>query len=160
MQDITLMPADIATMSPAQLAALPPAQKAEIDRNINQALSWLKKARTKLDDALAQCYGEQARQALREAGRDFGTAHLADGPLRVKVEVAKKVSWDQEALTQIAERIAAAGDKPADYLDIKLSVSESRYAAWPPALKQQFMAARTVQPGKPDFTLSVDEEAA
>ena len=44
------------------------------------------------------------------------------------------------------------------YLDIKLSVSESRYTNWPPALQQQFAAARTVDSGKPSFTLSIDSE--
>ena len=49
MNDITLFPADIAAMSVGQLAALPAAQKAEINRNLGEALDWLKKARTKFD---------------------------------------------------------------------------------------------------------------
>ncbi|NBW88059.1 MAG: hypothetical protein EBR23_14835, partial [Planctomycetia bacterium] len=56
----------------------------EIDANLDAAIDWLKKARTKFDAALDQCYGEQARTALRDSGRDFGTAHIADGPLRIK----------------------------------------------------------------------------
>lgn len=75
MNDITLFPADIATMSIGQLAALPAAQKAEIDKNLDEAIDWLKKARAKFDAALDAAYGEQARAALRESGRDFGTAH-------------------------------------------------------------------------------------
>jgi hypothetical protein len=77
MNDITIFPADIAEMSVSQLAALPPAQKHEIDKNLDAAIDWLKKARTKFDAALDQCYGEQARTALRESGRDFGTATSA-----------------------------------------------------------------------------------
>jgi hypothetical protein len=42
------------------------------------------------------------------------------------------------------------------YLDIKLSVPESRYTNWPPALQEQFAAARTVEPGKPTFTLHLE----
>ena len=49
-----------------------------------------------------------------------------------------------------------SGEKVEGYLDIKLSVSESRYTNWPPALQQQFAAARTVDAGKPSFTLSID----
>lgn len=52
MSDITIFPADIAEMSVSQLAALPPAQKAEIDKNLDAAIDWLKKARTKFDAAL------------------------------------------------------------------------------------------------------------
>lgn len=160
MSDLTLFPADIAEMSVNQLAALPPAQKHEIDQNLDAAIDWLKQARTKFDLALEQCYGVQARAALHESGRDFGTAHLSDGPLHIKCELPKKVSWNQKQLGEIAARIVASGEKVESYLDVKLSVSESRYLNWPPALQQQFAAARTVDSGKPSFTLSTDGGAA
>lgn len=160
MSDITLLPADLAVMTVAQLAALPSHQKVEIDRNLNEAQSFLKQVRTKFDAAMNQAYGQQARAALRESGRDFGTTYVNDGPLQVKFELPKKVTWDQKQLTEIAERIVAAGEKPGSYLDVKLSVPEARYTNWPPALQQQFAAARTVEAGKPDITLSFDGEAA
>lgn len=156
MSDLTIFPADIAEMSVSQLAALSPAQKREVDQNLDAAIAWLKKARNKLDAALDQCYGEQARAALRESGRDFGTAHISDGPLRIRFELPKKVSWNQQQLAEIAERIVASGEQVEGYLDIRLSVSESRYTNWPPALQQQFAAARTVDAGKPSYTLSLD----
>ena len=158
MSDITIFPTDIAEMSVSQLAALSPIQKHEIDKNLNAAIDWLKKARSKFDAALDQCYGEQARTALRDSGRDFGTAHISDGSLHLKFEQPKKVSWNQQQLAEIAERIVASGEKVEGYLDIKLSVSESRYTNWPPALQQQFAVARTVDSGKPSFTLSLDSE--
>jgi hypothetical protein len=156
MSDLTIFPADIAEMSVSQLAALSPMQKQEICTNLDAAIDWLKKARTKFDAALDQCYGEQARAALRESGRDFGTAHISDGPLRIKFELPKKTTWNQDMAREIAARIAASGDKVEHYFDIKFSVPESRYTNWPPALQQQFAAARTVGAGKPSFTLSID----
>ncbi|MDI6750528.1 MAG: hypothetical protein QMD73_10165 [Rhodocyclaceae bacterium] len=156
MSDLTIFPADIAEMSVSQLAALPSEQKAEISRNLDEALAWLKQARAKFDAALDVAYGEQARKALRESGRDFGTVHLSDGALHVKYELPKKVTWNQATLKAMAERIVASGDKVEDYIDVKLSVSESRYTNWPQALQQQFAAARTVDAGKPSFTLSID----
>ena len=158
MTSLTIFPADIAEMSVSQLASLPPAQKQEISRNLDEALDWLKKTRAKFDAALDQCYGEQARAALRESGRDFGAAHISDGPLHLKFEMPKKVSWDQKQLAEIAHRIVASGEKVEGYLDVKLSVSESRFTNWPPALQQQFAVARTVDSGKPSFTLSLDSE--
>ena len=158
MSDITHFPADIAEMSVSQLAALPAPQKAEIDKNLDEAIAWLKKARIKFDAALDAAYGEQARTVLRDSERDFGTAHINDGALHIKFELPKKVSWDQQQLTQIAERIVASGEKVEAYIDVKLSVSETRYTNWPPALQQQFAAARTVDSGKPSFTLSLDSE--
>jgi hypothetical protein len=156
MTDLTLFPADIAEMSVSQLAQLPSAQKHEIDINLNKAIAWLKQARTKFDAALEQCYGEQARAALRESGRDFGTAHLCDGALQIKFELPKKVSWDQKQLSEIAERVVASGEQVKSYIDVKLAVSETRYTNWPPALQQQFASARTVEAGKPSFTLNLE----
>ena len=158
MNDITLFPADIAAMSVGQLAALPAAQKAEIDKNLIEAIDWLKKIRAKFNAALDAAYGERARSALRESGRDFGTAHFDDGPLHIQFDLPKKVSWDQKKLGDIAAHIVAGGDKVEHFIDVKLAVSESRFTHWPPALQQEFAAARTVEPGKPSFTLSLDSE--
>ena len=154
----TILPVDIAAMSVGQLAALPPAQKAEISRNLDEALDWLKKARAKLDAALELAYGEQARAARLSAGKDFGVVHLTDGPVRVTVDAPKRVSWDQAQLAAIAKRIAAAGERVEDYIDIEYSVPESRYNNWPPALREQFAAARTVKPGKTTFRLALLSE--
>ena len=70
--------------------------------------------------------------------------------------IATSVVTDPE----MAERIVASGDKVEDYIDIKLSVSESRYTNWPTALQEQFAAARTVEEGKPTITLTLDGGAA
>jgi hypothetical protein len=80
--------------------------------------------------------------------------HLSDGDLRVTFELPKRVSWDQKRLAEIAERIVAAGERVQDYMEADLSVSESRFNNWPPALKEQFAAARTVKPGKAAFRLA------
>lgn len=158
MTNLTLYPADIAEMSVSQIARLSPLQKHEISKNLIEAGAFIKKQMAKLDAALEQSYAEKAKGALRESGRDFGTAHISDGPLRIKFELSKKITWDQKQLGEIAERVVASGEQVKSYIDIKLSVSESRYSNWPPTLQQQFAAARTVEPGKPSFTLSIDTE--
>ena len=78
--------------------------------------------------------------------------------MKVKFELPKKVIWNQQQLAEISERIVASGERVDVYIDVKLSVSESRFTNWPPALQQQFSAARTVDSGKPSFTLSFDSE--
>ena len=160
MNDLTIFPADLAAMSTAQLVALPIADFVDAERNVDEAVAYLKQLRNKLDAAKLQRFGEQARAVLRESGRDFGTAHINDGPLHVKYELTKKASWNQTRLKEMAERIVASGDKVEDYIDIKLSVSETRYTSWPTALQEQFSAARTVEEGKPTITLTLDGGAA
>ena len=156
MNDLTIFPADLAAMSTPQLVALPITDFVNAERNIDEAIAFLKPLRAKLDAVKAQRFGEQARTALHDSGRDFGIAHVNDGALHVKYELAKKVTWSQDILKEMAERIVASGDKVEHYIDIKFSVPESRYSNWPPALQQQFAAARTVEEGKPTITLTLD----
>lgn len=160
MSDLTIFPADLAAMSTAQLVALPITDFVAAERNVDEATAYLKQLRAKLDAAKLQRYGEQAHTALRDSGRDFGTVHVSDGALHIKYELPKKVTWNQGILKEMAERIVASGDKVEDYIDVKLSVSESRYTNWPTALQQQFAAARTVEEGKPSITLTLDGGAA
>ncbi len=156
MKELTLYPADLASMTVAELAAAPIQDFLDAERNVDEAIAFLKPLRAKLDAAKLQRYGEQARTALRDSGRDFGTAHVNDGALHVKYELPKKVTWSQTILKEMAERIVASGDKVEDYIDFKLSVPESRYTNWPTALQEQFAAARTVEEGKPTITLTLD----
>lgn len=158
MTDMTIFPADIAEMSVSQLAALSPAQKQEINHNLDTAIDWLKKARAKFDAAMEQSYGEQARATRLDAGKDFGAVHFADGPLRITADVSKRVAWDQAALADFAQRIAATGDKVADFIDIDYSISESRFNAWPSTLKETFAKASTVKPGKTSYRLALVQE--
>lgn len=159
-QHPVIFPLDIAQMSIGQLASLSPVQKCALAANLDQAIAWLRQARTKFDAALEQSYGQQARAALVESGRDFGTAHISEGALQIEFNLPKRVSWDQQQLIAMAERIVACGERVQDYLDVDLSVSESRYKHLSDALKAQFDAARTVKPGKPSFALTLADEEA
>jgi len=156
MTTLSIFLADLAELSANQFVKLTPGEKLEADRYIDKLGTAVKLARAKLDAALLQCYGERAKAALLQSGRDFGTAYITDGPLRIKFDLPKKVTWDQKILNERHQRINAAGEDARSYLDIKLSVSESRYTNWPPALQQQFAAARTVQAGKATYELSCD----
>jgi hypothetical protein len=53
----------------------------------------------------------------------------------------------------MVERIRAAGNDPAQYVDIAFKVPERKYAAWPDAIRQGFEPARTVGSGSPSFRL-------
>jgi len=157
MENLTFLPADLEALPIGELAALPAEQLLEIETHLADLSAWTKKIQARLHAALDQRYGEQAREALLESGRDFGTTHLMDGALHIKFELPKKVTWDQKQLAAIAQRIVASGDKLEDYIDLKYAVSESRFTNWPEGLREQFASARTVAAGKPSFALTLDQ---
>ena len=147
----------LAEMSVAQIAALPAEQLQQAHVNLIALQSMVKAVLERMHGALNQRYAQQAEMARQAIGRDFGVCHLNDGALRVTVDLPKKVTWDQVQLSATAARIAAAGDRVADFIDVDYSVSESRFNNWPPALKEQFALARTVKPGKPVYRLALVE---
>lgn len=92
---------------------------------------------------------------------DTGTHRRIDGDYEIKITVPKRTEWDQHAISQAVETIKGWGENPADYVETKVSVAESRYKAWPPAIRDLFAPARSVKPGKPKFEVAkVAKEAA
>lgn len=91
---------------------------------------------------------------------DTGTHNRTDGEYEIKITVPKRVEYDQEATSKAVETIRSWGENPADYVDTKLSVAESRYKAWPPAIRDLFEPARTVKPGKPKFEIAAAKREA
>jgi len=148
----------LAEMSVAQIAVLPAAQLQEAHINLLTLQSAIKGVLERFNAALDERYAEHALAARQANGRDFGVCHLDDGPLRITVDVPKRVAWDQTQLAEIANRIVASGDKVSDYIDIEYSVSESRFNAWPETLKESFTKARTVKPGKAGYRLALVKE--
>ena len=153
--DIGSLPLQLEDLTRERIKALPkPALQelsvllAEMDRGIGYA-------REQLTAALDDLYGDAARAQLLDVGKDTGTTHLTDGILSITVEIKKSVSWDQDELAAIAQRIASNGDDPAEYIDVKYSVSERKFAAWPETLRRPFESARTLKPAKPAFRLAI-----
>ena len=145
----------LAEMSVSQIADLPPTQLYEAHTNLLTLQSVIKGLLDRFHAALEQRYAEQARAARQANGRDFGVCHLNDGALRITVDVPKRIACDQDRLAEIAQRIAASGDKVSDYIDIEYSISESRFNAWPSTLKESFAKASTVKPGKASYRLAL-----
>jgi hypothetical protein len=67
----------------------------------------------------------------------------------------KRVEWDQDRLAAVVDRIRAAGDDPAEYVEVTYKVPERAYTAWPEHIRTAFTAARTVRTGKPTFKLTL-----
>lgn len=153
--DIGSLPLQLEDLTRERIKALPKPALQELSVLLAEMDLCLRHAREQLTTALDDLYGDAARAQLLDAGKDTGTTHLTDGDLAITVEIKKSVSWDQDELAAIAQRIASNGDDPAEYIDVKYSVSERKFAAWPETLRRPFEAARTLKPAKPAFRLAL-----
>ena len=138
--DIGSLPLQLEDLTRERIKALPkPALQelsvllAEMDRGIGHA-------REQLTAALDDLYGDAARAQLLDAGKDTGTTHLTDGDLAITVEIKKSVSWDQQELAVIAQRIASNGDDPAEYIDVTPGAAKPDQGAEPPPTKESWLA--------------------
>lgn len=111
-----------------------------------------------IDRALDLKYVDRAHQLRLDANKDTGIVHFDDGNVRVTADLPKKVDWDQKQLAELVDRIAAAGDNPAEFIETTYRVSETKYQAWQESLRSQFTPARTVKVGKASYRLALLSE--
>lgn len=91
---------------------------------------------------------------------DTGTFRRTDGQYEIKITVPKTVAWDDGKLSAAVETIRGWGENPAAYVEVKQSVSEAKYNAWPPAIRDLFTSARSVKAGKPKFEIAAAKQEA
>jgi hypothetical protein len=144
---------DLERLAIGDIAALPPEMLLDLQTTAHAETARVKRLRDRLEAGIAQRY-EAAVAAERAAqGKTSGTVRVEDEGVVIVADVPKKVTWDQDRLAVMAERIRAAGDDPAEYLKIAYRVSERRYGAWPAAMRDGFADARSETTGKPVFRL-------
>ncbi len=149
---------DLTSMPPQDIAALPVEMLAILQREIDEAAKRIKADKARLDGALTIRYATRAEELRHESGKDTGTVRFDDGDFTVVADLPKRVVWDQSKLAEMVERIRAAGDDPAEYVDIGFKVPERKYSAWPEGIRKGFEPARTVRPGSLKIAL-VSQEA-
>lgn len=150
---------DVGHLPIGDIAALPADQLALLQEEADAALANAKATKDRLEGAIAHRYADRAQGARRAENKDTGTVRFDDGPVSVVADLAKKIEWDQDKLAAVVERIRAAGDDPAEYVDIAFKVSERKYSAWPESIRAAFAPARTVRVGKPTFALTIRHDS-
>lgn len=138
---------DLRNMQIGAIVALPAEQLAILQDAANEALHSAKAISDWLDSAIALKYTDRIVTARMEASKDTGTVRFDDGAVTVIADLPKRVDWDQAQLAALVERISAAGDDPAEYVDVSFKVPERKYTAWPESTRQIFEPARTVRTG-------------
>lgn len=143
-----------------EIAQLPVELLAALQREIDAAAKQMKAVTARFSTALETRYAARAAEARRACGKDTGTVRIVDGDFTVVADLPKRVEWDQAKLAAMVERIRAAGEDPAEYVEISFKVPERAYAAWPEAIRQGFEPARTVKTGTLKFDLLPLEDRA
>lgn len=94
---------------------------------------------------------------LAEKSEPYGTVNITEDDFIISVNVPKKIKWEQDRLANLCKQITAGNENPLDYIDIEYNVPESKYKNWPQIIKDEFIAARTIQPGSPAVTIKRKE---
>jgi hypothetical protein len=144
---------DLDRLALGDIAALPPALLLALQDEAAAETARVKRLRDRLEAGIAKRYETAAAAERAAQGKTSGTVRIEDAGVVVIAELPKKVTWDQDRLAAMAERIRAAGDDPTEYLEITYRVPERRYGAWPEAMREGFAAARSETTGKPVFRL-------
>jgi hypothetical protein len=147
--------ADLEASPIAIIASLPADQLVLLQDEVDGLLDRARRLATRLDAALDLRYAERTQDLRRALQKDTGTLRFKDGEVVVVADIPRKISWDQAQLAALVERIRAQDEDPAQYVELGYRVPERRYTAWPPAIREAFAPARSVQPGRPSFRLAL-----
>ena len=125
---------------------LPLENVAALQRFISDAKSELATLAAMVQTGLELRYADAAKAQLLAKGQDTGTTHIEDAGFDITVEIGKDVKYEPKGLTELVAKIEANGGDPREYVEIKYSVSEAKFKAWPQTLRAPFEALRTVTP--------------
>ena len=112
--------------------------KETLVRNYEQA----KKELEDFNKALENRYSEPAKDLLRQEGKDFGTATLIENNYKIKVEMRKKVDWDQNKLRDFLETLPP--QEASHYAKVSITVPEAKFTNALPEVQDKLKEFRTV----------------
>jgi hypothetical protein len=91
----------------------------------------------------------EIKALLAEKAEPFGDVTITVGNGRAKVNVPKKVTWDNAALAKKYGEVKESGENPEMYFKVEYAISETAYKSWPEEVRSYFEDARTVEQGNP-----------
>ena len=154
------LPISLLDLSAQVIRDLPLENVAALQRFISDAKSELATLANMVQAGLEMRYGEQAKAQLLAQGKDTGTTHILDAGFDIGVEIGKEAKYEPKGLAELVAKIKASGGDPSEYVEIKYSVSEAKFKAWPQTLRAPFEILRTVTPKAPKFVLRHQEGGA
>ncbi|KEQ18099.1 hypothetical protein [Endozoicomonas numazuensis] len=137
----------------AELAARSGEELATLVRDTDKALAQLQLQKDWLESVVAYKYVFKASQARAQLQQEFGEISFEDEGVRVLVDLPREVSWDQQKLKTIAQRIQEQGEDPSEFLDVHYSVPQKKFDCWPQEVRRSFEPALQVKPGRCTYKL-------
>lgn len=122
-------------------------KKAEIEERLKAVQEELTAVNVDIEHVIAQ----KLADVRSLTGKEFGAVNLSLDGFKITETIPKKVEWDQEKLNGLFFKIMESGDKPSNYMKMKLEIGEKQYEAFPAQVQSIFAEARTVKPGKPQL---------
>jgi hypothetical protein len=137
----------------AELEAMPLAELNELIQRVSSAEESARQYKQFLQAVMHHRFGSQANQLRQNAGKTTGTVRFEDEGFVVIADLPKRPEYDQRKLKDAVEALRKWGENPEDYVGIEVKVSETKFGAWPPAVRELFEPARTIKAGKPTYKL-------
>lgn len=138
------------------LADLESQPLAELDRMLRLVASAEETARNYrqlLQSVMHHRFHERAQTLRTDAGKATGTVRFEQDGFTVIADLPKRLEYDQRKLREAVQALQKWGEDPENYVSLEIKVSEAKYSAWPPAVRQLFEPARTLKTGKPTYKL-------
>ena len=129
--------AELSSVSSSSLAELRMLKK-ELDGQIVEAQEKVKVIKNELENR----YLSRAQDTLRQHGKDFGSLTIEDNGIKLKVNVRKRVEWEQDSLCHVLNSMDE--DTARHYASVKYSIPEAKYNNAPPEIQARLSDARTV----------------
>jgi hypothetical protein len=151
-----VMLAQLRNMQIHEVSNLPVEQLAMLLEEMSVLKADCKSLDNILHTALVDRFSTSASDIRQAAGKDTGTIRMAIGVNTIIADLPKDVEWDQAALKTAVDTIAKQGEPIEQYVNVKYTVPESRYSAWPDSLKAIFEPARSVGVGRETYKIAKD----
>ena len=146
----------IETLSIRELAQLSEIDLFDLSSKINETSNWIKELKEKFERALRTKYEYEAKTSLNDSNKDFGSTKLTKGNFSVCLEIPKKVTWDQELLSNIYEKMDHEARR--EIFKVNYSIGEHEYSKLTDTVREAIAPARSTSYGKMKITISKEGE--
>ena len=144
---------EISDSSLEELAGRPVIELARLYQELALVKERTRLCDTTLHGVMNLRFQEPAQKLRQRAGKSTGTVRFEEAGFVIVSDLPKKVEYDPLTLKAAVATLRSWGEEPEDYITLEIKVSESKYNAWPPAIRALFEPARTLSTGKPTWKL-------